>query len=181
MLDLNNSSVNISMNAKSYEDIINNVLYKAPLEIGVEIAVYMLLYGIIDKEKYAVMDVNSMKKKKFIVYANAGEDISKVPDLVIVNNVFKYNHGEHSDSNNDGAYGIIEVKGLAIEYSEKEYEAQKGKANHFIWTNGISWFFDGSDESIVLAKKSNSGKYCIKEDKFKELLERIYKIDWETE
>lgn len=176
-----NTSVSITINAEAYEDIINSILYQAPLEIGVEIAVYMLLFGIIDRDKYSILDINSMQKNKAKVYSKMiVDEISKVPDIVIVDKPFEYNQGEINDNNNIGAYGIIEIKGLSVNYSKEEYEAQKENANHFIWTNGIRWVFDGNeDKTIVLsANPDENGKYNIDNSQFKNLIIELKQLEW---
>lgn len=180
-MENDNTSVSITINAQAYEDIINSILYQAPLEIGVEIAVYMLLYGIIDRDNYSVIDINSMQKKKAKVYSKMiVDEISKVPDIVIVDKQFEYNQGEINDNNNLGAYGIIEIKGLCVNYSKEEYEAQKENAKHFIWTNGISWVFDGNeDKTIVLsANTDENGNYKIDNSEFKKLIIELKQLEW---
>lgn len=175
------TKIDITIDANTYAEIINGVLRKAPLEIGVEIAVYMLLYGTINKEEYSVVDVNSMKKKQAkVLVKDDVEEISKVPDLVIVDKDFMYNAGVKNTNNSAGAYGIIEVKGLSVKYSKNEYDIQKENANNFIWTNGIKWYFDGEDKpSIDLSDgPDQDGKYKIKESEFEKLLVKLKNIKW---
>ena len=64
MISADKTKVEYVISAESYEYVINNIRYMAPLEIGIEVAVYMLLYSILDRMKYCVLDINTMTKRK---------------------------------------------------------------------------------------------------------------------
>ena len=63
--------IDISIDCRAYEHIINSVKLKAPLEIGVETAVYMLMFGLLAESEFEIVDVNTMWLKFAKVYSNA--------------------------------------------------------------------------------------------------------------
>lgn len=177
--------IDISIDSEAYEHIINNVKLKAPLEIGIEIAVYMLLFGLIEKSEVEVVDVNSMWRQYAKIYSNSEEKETKfgaVPDLVIADKDFDYN----DKSIENHAYGFIEVKSLAIndiKYTD-EIISHMANTNHFIWTNGLIWHYynkshqDKNWDIDVKLRNTNNNRIFIDERKFGELLYHLAKIDW---
>lgn len=178
------SHVDISINNSKYEEIINAIKYKAPVEIGVEVAVYMLLFGLLENTNLVIVDVNSMWKSKAAVYSNANEQskLGAVPDLVIVNKDFEYRKKDRANT----AYGFIEVKSLQKKYSDqtKEMKSHLNNTNHLIWTNGIEWRYINQKRpqenwEVHLESDTIGEKACIDELKFSELLYRLKKIEWD--
>lgn len=179
------SQINIVIKSSVYEKILNNILTKASVEIGVEIAVYMVLFGLTEGSDYVVADVNSMWKSKAKIYSNLDDkdEFGAVPDLVIVNKDFKFSSNNVGEIK--GANGFVEIKSLATNYKETgEILSHKNNTIHFIWTNGLKWFYFNSVDShknwsidLETEEKSNDS---IKIDglKFNELLYRMNNIDW---
>lgn len=52
------------MNCTYYEEKLNNVIVKCPIEFGVEILVYNLLDYTMDSSSLALIDINSIWGKK---------------------------------------------------------------------------------------------------------------------
>lgn len=192
----NKDRVEFCIDAEAYEEIINNIRFKAPLEAGVEVAVFMLLYGILDINKYDLMDVSTMTKSNFLVYLLEGskesaqlnpktkkKEADKTTDLVITGKGFRYNSGVVNEDNITGAYAFIEVKKLATKEIKTEWDIQKKNINHFIWTNGIKWIFchkNKEPQTLDLDKRKRFPKqYYVDKDKFKELLTMLSSIEWE--
>ena len=179
------SSIKISIDSTVYEQMINNVLNKAPLEIGVEVLVYMLLYGLTENTEYIVADINSMKRKYAKQYAALEIDSKEskfgaVPDLVVLNNSFVY---ASASEKKQCALGFVEIKNLKekLNIQDGEIQSHMKNARHFIWTNGKTWhyFLGGKEEwSIELCDKSRSKTILIDEVKFDELLYRLSNINW---
>lgn len=185
--------IDISIDSRAYENIINNVQLKAPLEIGVEIAVYMLLFGLLDGTEFEIVDVNSMWLKFAKVYSNSKDKdriFKAVPDLVIVGKDFIYDNDNNKNDNNkkedNHAFGFVEVKSMATNdiKDTDEIRSHKSNTNHVIWTNGLKWYYynmvsceQNWDINLSL-DKNNSDKIQIDERKYGELLYHLNEIDW---
>ena len=140
--------VDVSIDCGAYEHMINNVRFKAPLEIGVEIAVFMLLFGLLEESEFEVVDVNTMRKTYAEGYADpkdGGIPFGAVPDLVIVEKDFVYDNQPNDNRPNDNhAVGFVEVKSIAtndMKLDTGEMESHKANTNHLIWTNGLKWYY----------------------------------------
>lgn len=183
--------VDVSIDCGTYEHMINNVRFKAPLEIGVEIAVFMLLFGLLEESEFEVVDVNTMWKtyaKGYAAPKDGGIHFGAVPDLVIVEKDFVYDNRP----NDNHAVGFVEVKSIAtndMKLDTGEMESHKANTNHLIWTNGLKWYYFNrfSQEamekpawSVDLAadKKGDNGRIRIDERKYGELLYRLNQINW---
>lgn len=176
--------INISIDSVKYEQILNNVLFKAPIEIGVEIAVYMILFGLFEDTNKIVLDVNTMWKSKAKRYSNTSDNVEfgAVPDLVIVDKSFSY-----SEHTNNKSYGFVEIKSLACSKikDDGEIESHKNNTNNFIWTNGQIWhYFNKSNPernwSIDLRDKTSDNLIHINNLKYGELLYNLKNIEWEN-
>lgn len=177
--------VSISIDSKKYEQIINNIKDKAPVEMGVEVVVYMLLFGLLEGSNLVVLDVNSMWKSKAKNYSNAEDirDFGAVPDLVIVDKAFKFSE----DESNKKSYGFIEIKSLACTDIKEtgEIESHRKNTNNFIWTNGVIWHYfnqlhPDKNWSVDLKSNINNSRIDIDGLKFIELLYRLRSIEWEN-
>jgi hypothetical protein len=179
------SQIDIVINNSVYERILNNILTKAPVEIGVEVAVYMVLFGLLEGSDYIVADVNSMWRSKAYVYSDLDDKdkFGAVPDLVILHKDFKF--GSNNNGDIKGANCFIEIKSLASKFKETdEIKSHRENMTNFIWTNGLEWFYFNSADlqkdwsiKIGVIEKSN-GLIKIDGLKFNELLYRINSIDW---
>lgn len=184
---IKDQSVDISINYKVYEEILNNIRFKAPVEIGVEVAVYMLLFGLLEGMNLAVLDVNSMWRKKAKVYSiNSDKEagFEAVPDLVIVSNEFSF----QKENPKNLTYGFVEVKALSEQYSEtNEIKSHKKNTNHLIWTDGLEWhYFNQNDQTQnwtidLKISVDTDDTIIIDEKKYAELLNKLSKIDWENQ
>ena len=169
----------IRLDADAYETILNNVYTKAPLEIGVEIAVFMLLYGKLH-QYYDVADVNTMWRRYAAAYVDASDELTAVPDLVILDKAFRFTEG------NGTAYGFVEVKNLAARQNgeTEEMKSHRNNANHVIWTNGLIWTYYqfGSEQwSMDLTGPcEQKGRIRIDPWRFCLLLEKLDQIPWKT-
>ena len=175
--------IDISIDSIKYEQILNNVLIKAPIEIGVEIAVYMVLFGLLENTDMVVCDVNTMWKSKAEKYSNnKGKKLGAVPDLVIVDKSFSYS----KPSQDSSAYGFVEVKSLACSKIKEdgEIESHKIHTNNFLWTNGKIWHYfnklkpEQNWEVDLCNTKIKDGSIHIDGLKYGELLYRLKNIDW---
>lgn len=200
MLNKEKTIVEYSIDAESYEKIVNNIRYMAPLEIGVEVAVYMLMYGVIDHKKYCILDTNTMTKRNAVVFANEHgknkvenefsngvkkkNEVDKTADFAIVGKDFEYNDGVVNKNNKSGAYGLIEVKYFSIKNSDKEYTVQRDYTNHFVWTNGLQWkYCNHKNETVefdLIKTKRVIGPYKIQKDEFNRLITFLGDINWEA-
>lgn len=188
---INKDRVEFCIDAEAYKQILNNILMKTPLrENGVEVAVYMLLYGILDKTNYCVLDVSPFTQEQSWIYLkreakNESPIADKTPDLVIVGKEFKYSNAELCKDNRSGAYCFVEIKNLAVIEYAKEVEIQKDNTDHYIWTNGLKWVYRYKNKTEVIADfgdYKNKSTIVYTEDyeiKFAELLNKLNSIEWE--
>ena len=177
------SHIDISIDSIKYEQILNNVLFKAPIEIGVEIAVYMVLFGLLENTDMVVCDVNTMWKSKAEKYSNnKDEELGAVPDLVIVDKSFSYS----KPSRDSSAYGFVEVKSLACTDIKEDGEIKSHKihTNNFLWTNGKIWHYVNNlkpeknwDVDLCIPRVED-GSIHIDSLQYSELLYRLKNIDW---
>ena len=167
------------MDYKYYEQKINDVIIKCPIETGVEILVYNLLDGCIGMEKYALIDINRIWKKQNSMLSTEGG----VSDIAIVSRDFVF---KRSDGENVGeVYGFVEVKAAGVSLRDTEQiMGQMKKAPHFIYTNGIVWkyYFKQKlewDINVVETDKSCSNNEVeINHTEFERLKENISLIKW---
>lgn len=168
------------MDYKYYEQKINDVILKCPIEAGVEILVYNLLDSIINAEELSLVDVNRLRKDRDErLTTDAG-----MPDIAILSKDFRYREDVGQ------VYGFVEVKATNSTLPEtKQIEGQKAAVSHYIYTNGLVWQYFKKDESkreIVLAYVEN--KECrnisspkpvsIDENKFNKLKNCLQEIVW---
>lgn len=167
------------MNCKYYEQKINDVILKCPIEAGVEILVYNMLDNIVDSKEFSLVDINSLLKGRDERLTTD----SGISDIAVLSSNFEYKTdiGE--------VYGFIEVKSTYTPVSEtKQIEGQKKKVNHYLYTNGLVWnyFKNGNHEwEVELAFLENkkirtvhSQAISINKDKYNDLIENISKIKW---
>ncbi len=177
--------IDISIDSVKYEQILNNICFKAPVEIGVEIAVYMILFGLLEDTNMVVVDVNTMWRSKAGVYSNASDKnaLGAVPDLVIVNKSFDFR-----GSNDNRAYGFIEVKSLACTDAKEDNEmkSHKNNTNNLLWTNGVIWKYYSALASEknwhidLRSEKMKDNSIHIDSLKYGELLYKLKQIEWEN-
>ena len=79
-------NISIAINSSYYENQINKIISKAPIEVGVEILVYMLLDGIVSSKGLSLVDVSSMSKDRAKPFGVK----SAVPDMAVVAESFNY-------------------------------------------------------------------------------------------
>ncbi len=170
------------MEFKYYEQKLNDVRLKCPLEIGIEILVYNLLDSIIDKNNYSVIDINSLHQNMDSRLDTSGG----ISDIAILSKDFIYKLEEKGKS-----YGFIEVKSTENNLEiTKQIKGQKGSINHFIYTNGKVWkYYDRSNEEWSIDLIDYNTKYTIidgqkylniKEEHFNNLLNKLKNIKWNT-
>lgn len=181
------SHIDISIDSAKYEQMLNNITFKAPLEIGVEVAVYMVLFGLLENTDMVVMDIDTMQKKQAKVYSNnKNEALGAVPDLVIVDKSFSYKNPSQDSS----AYALIEIKNLKetdIKENKEEIISHKKNTNNFIWTNGKVWHYFNKLQPIknwdidLCSKETTDDSISIDSFKYAELLYRLKNIDWKSD
>ncbi len=150
---INNDRVEFCIDAEEYKQIMSNILIQAPFEIGVEVAVYMLLYGILDNTNYNVIDVSKFNKEQSLILfkeetRNVIRIADKSTDLAIVEKNFKFNKGKFCTNNEFGAYCFVEVKNLATDIDKEEVKVQENSTDHYIWTNGLKWVYRCKNEKV---------------------------------
>ena len=181
-----NNEVSITITSSYYENQINKIISKAPIEAGVEILVYMLLDGIVSSKGLSLVDVSSMSKDRAKPFGVK----SAVPDMAVVAADFNYSDLKNKKNRHykSSVFGYVEVKAInkkADSYNS-EREAHIKAINHVLCTNGLVWmYFDKKKEAcwtIKLDKEERnalkSGEFTIDENRFAELLDRLNSIDW---
>ena len=165
------------MDYKYYERKINNVIMKCPIEAGVEILVFNVLDGIIESKGLTLVDINRLWK-------NRDERLTTdtgVSDIAVVSNDFEFN------TDIGQVFGFIEVKATNILLFETEQvKGHKSSISHYIYTNGLVWKYYRNQELIweavldVSEQKSivNAKEISIDKKIFRELLDRLERIDW---
>lgn len=178
--------VDISVDSNEYERLINTVKSKAPVEIGIEVVVYMLLYGVMENSRYEVIDVNSMRKIQASIYSKLPnkDKIDIVPDLAIVDKEFNYN----DEKSQEYACGFVEIKYLNVSNNieSEAVKTHKRSTNKLIWTNGLDWYYYDmmNDEKSWNVSIQSMGHLESKEHiyidrlHFQELLVRLEEIEW---
>ena len=165
------------MNCKYYEQKINDVIVKCPIEAGIEILVYNLLDKNIDREVYSLVDINRIwKKVDSRLSTEAG-----IPDIAILSPDFVFKQEDIGK-----VYGFVEVKAAHVSLREiDQVSGQMSNVTHYIYTNGIVWKYYRNKELIWEKNLSinkisySSSKIEIHEKKFKELEKEIKKIQWD--
>lgn len=168
------------MNCTYYEEKLNNVIVKCPIEFGVEILVYNLLDYTMDSSSLALIDINSIwgKKDKRL------EVNGVVPDIAVLSNDFIFG------TNCGVPYGFIEAKSTSNKlYKTKQIIKEKGGTKHFIYTNGLTWMYfqngvmkweitiaclDEHDCKFITEPKTVS----VDSDRFDLLIDKLRKINW---
>ena len=119
------------MDYRYYEEKLNDIITKSPIEIGVEILVYNLLEECIDKEKYSIIDISTIIKSSDKRLVTDGG----VPDIAVVSKDFKF-----KETDSGIVYGFVEVKAPGISLRETDQiSGHLAKARILIYTNGIEW------------------------------------------
>lgn len=178
-----NHEISITITSSYYENQINKIISKAPIEAGVEILVYMLLDGMVSSKGLSLVDVSSMSKDRAKPFGV--EDA--VPDIAVVSPDFDYS--EKNQCYKSQVFGYVEVKGTfrKADSNPTERTAHIKAIDHVLCTNGLVWMYFDKDEeacwSVKLDKQERNtlrkSKFSIDEDKFEELLKKLYSIDWE--
>ena len=183
-----NNEVSITITSSYYENQINKIISKAPIEAGVEILVYMLLDGIVSSKGLSLVDVSSMSKDRAKPFGV--EDA--VPDMAVVSPDFDYvvSRSEKNQCYKSKVYGYVEVKGVhrKADSCPSERKAHIKAIEHVLCTNGLVWmYFDRNEEACWSVNLDKQGRntlrksiFSIDEEKFKELLEKFHGIDWES-
>ncbi len=127
------------MNYKYYQEKIKDIVSKAPIEIGVEILVYMLLDEIVVNKELSLVAIDSMHKKNR--YLSEGG----FSDLAIVSKNFSF------DNINLGkCVGVVETKYVTEDLSNHmpQIIGQLISFRNVIATNGIVWKFYDIDKFL---------------------------------
>ena len=152
-------------NSQDYEDSLNNILYKAPLEAGVERVVMTLLNDVLsDLDKWPKLSAedtpnfgSNHKPWDPTIRSYYGLEHSGCPDGMILNNLVTYQDEDEGRSTGPLApYALIETKRLAVcpinpesEKTDKDNMDQLdaylddleniSTLKYVIWTNGLCW------------------------------------------
>lgn len=168
------------MDYKYYENKINDIIIKCPIEAGVEILVYNVLDNIIERKGLALVDINRLWKDRDERLTTDGG----VSDIAVLSKDFRYR------TNEGQVYGFIEVKATNNSlYETPQIEGQKSKYSHYIYTNGLVWKYykDGKlTWEVVLAHFKNEEcremnefqLISINETSFTILMDKLNDIKW---
>lgn len=170
------------MNYKYYEQKINDIIIKCPIEAGVEILVYNVLDDIVEEKKLSLIDVNRIRKSQ----DNRLTTEAGVPDMAVVSKDFEFGNLDKGQ-----VFGLIEVKATsAVLKKTEQVEGQKDQIGHYIYTNGLVWqYYEKNKDNpkwIKYLTKSeiesvNSANHvAIDEEKFSDLLKVLEHIDWKA-
>lgn len=166
------------MDYKKYEEKIEDVLNKAPLENGIEILAYNILDECIDSKKYSVIDINRAWKEKDSRYDTEGG----IPDILVVTKDFWYKHETAGK-----LICVVEVKygpNKELVEDKEQLIGQMKKTKHYILTNGSKWIHYEKEkkvETFELCKINGKEKLecTVNKTEFEELKDYIKKIKWE--
>lgn len=165
------------MDYKHYEQKINDVINKCPIEAGIEILVYNVLDNIIESKDLSLVDINRIWKNKDKRLTTDGG----VPDIAVLSRDFMFG------TDTGFAYGFIEVKATNRCLSETEQiEGHKSSEKNYVYTNGLVWRYYRNKELKWELSLEKSGcksivyaqTISIAEEKFKELLDKLSEINW---
>lgn len=159
-----------------YEKKINDIITKCPIEAGIEILAYNLLDECIDAKKYALVDINRIRKNQDARLSTEGG----VPDIAVLSPDFIW------EGSTGKVHCFIEIKAAGIILSDKsQIVNQMKKVSHFIYTNGILWKYYRDQELqwkvCLSAEKFECSHKAIEIDKdeFEQLKANIKTIKWE--
>lgn len=160
-----------------YQNKLNDVIIKSPIEIGVEILVYNILDNNIKFDLYSLIDISKLQKKSDKrLTTKAG-----VSDIAIVSPNFIFKK-ECSGK----VYGFVEVKTVGKSLRETyQFIGQVEDARHFIYTNGIVWRYYYKSKLIwEINLSAENVPYSLSEiqidkEKFIKLNNEIKAINWQ--
>ncbi len=163
----------------TYENKLNDVITKCPIEMGVEILVYNVLDSVINSDELSIIDINALHKDRDVRLTTDGG----ISDIAIVSKDFVY------QSKSGQAYGFIEVKAPYKPLPETlQINSQKDSENthHFLYTNGVVWkYYCNSNKqwTIHLDDKERTALYSpatisVSETQFSNLITELEKINW---
>ena len=172
------------MDCSKYEEMLNDVRSKAPLEAGVQTVVFWLLHELLS-ENYAVVDVHSMglEQARHNYATSNKQKLASVPDIVIVDKQFQYRNIKDSSTNSGDTYGFVEVKYLATPSNPDTDQMQSyfTCTKHVIWTNGVKWEYYCEKKhiwTVDLCPNKCEGNLSIAQEEYDELLKKIGSIKW---
>lgn len=128
------------MNYLEYQEKINNIIEKAPIEAGIEILVYNFLEEFLKfNDEYVLVSINRMQKKSDSRFTTEGG----ISDLAIVSKDFKYNEAQCGK-----VYAFVEVKtaGESLNNNSNQVEGQIESIKHLFYTNGFVWEYYHNQE-----------------------------------
>lgn len=135
------------MNYKKYENILNIVVNKAPIESGVQTLVYMFLYDFVENSDYDLVIIDRLSKR------SGYTSYTGISDIAIVRKDSDYQYIKTSD-----IVMCIEVKNTSEgldKYSE-QIEGQLLTYGKAIITNGYSWkYYDLVNQKPKIKNISN--------------------------
>lgn len=165
------------MEYRYYEQKINDIIAKCPIEAGVEILAYNLLDEIVNKKNATIVDINRLQKNQDKRITTTGG----ISDIAVLTNDFVF------ATETGAVLGLVEIK--ATNKSLTETEQIMGHINgtrHFIFTNGLIWRYyenhkfmwerkiDSLKRNVILTVKNVK----VDESEFLELVEDLKKIEW---
>lgn len=163
-----------------YQEKINDVITKCPIEAGIEILVYNLIDQNIniDEEKYSLVDINRIwKNQDSRLLTETG-----IPDIAILSPDFVFKNEDVGE-----VYGFIEVKAAGVSLRDTtQISGQMKNTSHFIYTNGIVWkyYFNQKlewEKNIGTEKTSYSTeKIEVDKNQFEKLRKGIRDIIWKN-
>lgn len=164
------------MDYKYYEQKINDVIVKCPIEAGIEILVYNLLDKNINRDEYSLVDINRIRKGR----DNRLSTDAGISDIAILSPNFVFKKEDIGR-----VYGFVEVKATSSSLeNETQILGQMSNVSHCIYTNGILWKYY-CNQNLKWAKNlsienvpSSILEIKIAEKEFKELEEKIKEIQW---
>lgn len=163
------------MDYRYYEEKLNDIITKSPIEIGVEILVYNLLEECIDKEKYSIIDISTIIKSSDKRLVTDGG----VPDIAVVSKDFKF-----KETDSGIVYGFVEVKAPGISLRETDQiSGHLAKARILIYTNGIEWkIYDTAKTTVINTATeglpSSVSKIKVNKEKFDSLIILHKSMEW---
>ena len=161
------------MDFEVYEQRINDVIVKCPIEVGVEILVFNVLFDLLG-DHFSIVDVSTMWPNRESRLETAGG----IPDIAIVSQDFEY-RGE-----NGIVFGFVEVKAPSVKLVDTEQLSGHIETNkHVLYTNGLEWKYYapncGLKWEISLCEcgfKTATKRVKLSEEKYLELRNKISAI-----
>ncbi len=159
------------MEYEYYQEKINDIILRAPIEAGVEILAYNLIDECIHFNRKNIdlrlIDVSRMQRDRAPLLSCK----ESVPDMVIVTTDFKYSmnkeyKGYMNGSRHKSVKGCVEVKATCEGLSNTEqFRGELKKFGNMIYTNGITWRICNISE-IKKAWKENNEAQKLEFDEF---------------